>query len=126
MEKYIIWLHVTMHDIVFVKNLEGLKELFENEQSLWFAKFFLLGQQIFKGAPVAKLIDEVEVVGGFEHVIVSDDVRVGFDAAENVDFVDGALLQFFILSKACNWNNLDSVFFFIIRIYRSVDLSIDA
>lgn len=56
------------------------------------AKLFLLREEALQGTPIAVLVDEVKVVGSFEHVIVSDDVLMAFDVAENVNFVDCALL----------------------------------
>lgn len=81
-----------MHDVVLVQDLKGLKELFEDEKCVGFGKFTLLGQQVFEGASVAVLVDEIEVIGGFEHVKIFDDVGMSFDVGENVDLVDSAFL----------------------------------
>jgi predicted HAD superfamily phosphohydrolase len=50
-----------------------------------------LFEQIFKCALIAELIHEIEVVGGFEHVEVLDDVWGSLDISKNVDFVDDAV-----------------------------------
>lgn len=43
MEEDIIGLHVSVHDVVLVKDLEGLEELFEDEKCLRFCEFGLFG-----------------------------------------------------------------------------------
>lgn len=34
MKKYIIWLHIAVHDIVLIKYLKSLQKLFEDEKSV--------------------------------------------------------------------------------------------
>lgn len=51
----------------------------------------MFAEKAFKGASITEFVDEIEVVGGFEHVVVFDDVGVCFDVGEDVDFVDCAL-----------------------------------
>jgi len=41
MEKYVVWLHVSVHDVVLVKHLEGFQQLLEDEESILFRKFSL-------------------------------------------------------------------------------------
>lgn len=50
---------------------------------------------------------------------------VGFDAAEDIYLVDGALLQLFVLSKTSDGDDLDRVLLFIRVVDGSVDLPID-
>ena len=91
MEEDIVRFHIPVHNVVFIEDLEGLKQLLEDEEGIGFWEFTLLAQQVLKSASVAVLVDEVEVIGGFEHVEIFDDVGVGFDIGEDVDFVDSAL-----------------------------------
>ena len=48
--------------------------------------------KFIEGSSVAELVDEVEVVGSFEHVDVFDDVGAGLEGGEDVDLVHGAFL----------------------------------
>lgn len=124
-EEDVVGLHVAVHDVVLVEDLEGLKHLLEDEEGLLLGELLLLGEESLEGAAVAVLVDEVEVVGGLEHVVVADDVRVDFDVAEDVDFVDRALLQLLVLPEARNGNHLDRVLLLVGVIDGSVDLAID-
>ncbi len=68
-----------MHDVVFIEDLEGVDELFEDEEGLFFGHHSILPQHAFEGTAVAVLVDEVEVVWGLEHVDVLDDMLVFLD-----------------------------------------------
>ena len=74
-----------MHDVVARENLKGLYDLLEVVQSAFFGEGSLLLHQFVQSAAVAVLVDEVEVVGSFEHVDVLDDVLVLLDVGEDVD-----------------------------------------
>ncbi len=75
---------------------------------------------------VTVLIDEIEIVGGFEHVEIADDVFVDFDVGEDVDFIDGAFFEFFVLSEFGNWDDFDGVFFLVFVVYGAVDFAVDS
>ncbi len=124
MKEYIVRFHVTVHDVVFIEDLEGLEELFEDEQSIGFWELDLLGEEVLEGATVAVLIDKVEIVGCFEHVVVLDDIGVAFYVGEDVDLVDRALLQLLILFKFIDGDHLYRVFFFVVVVYRSIYFTI--
>ena len=102
-----------MHDVVFVEYLEGVYELFEDEECLSFWNDSLFPEESFKGASIAVLIDEVEVVRGFEHVDILDDMLIFFDIGEDVDFVDGAFFQFFVFLEASDFDDFDCVLFIV-------------
>ena len=51
---------------------------------------------------------------------------IRLDIGQNIDLVYSALLKFLVLSKLDDWNDFDSVLFFIVVIYCSVDLTIDS
>ena len=89
-EEDVIGLEVPMHDVVLVEDLEGFEELFEDEEGFFFLEGVFLPEEPLQSAAVAVLVDEVEVVLGFEHVVVGDDVFVFLDVGEDVNFVDGA------------------------------------
>jgi len=80
-----------MHDIVLVKDLESIDELLEDKEGVSFGNNSLLAEHSFKGASIAVLIDEVEVVGSFEHIDVLDDMLILLYIGEDVDLIDGAL-----------------------------------
>lgn len=126
MKEYIVRFHVAVHDVVFIEDLEGLEELFEDEQSIGFWEFDLLGEEILEGTTVAVLIDKVEIVGCFEHVVVLDDIGVAFYVGEDVDLVDCALLQLLILFKFIDGDHLYRVFFFVVVVYGSIYFTIHA
>jgi hypothetical protein len=81
-----------VHDVVLVEDLEGVDELFENEKGLFFWYDSIFAEHALEGASVAVLVDEVEVVGSFEHVDVLDDVLIFLDVSEDVDLINGTLL----------------------------------
>ena len=62
MKEDIVRLHISMHDVVLVQDLKGLKELFEDEEGVGFGELTLLGEKVLEGASVAVLIDKVEVI----------------------------------------------------------------
>ena len=80
-----------MHDVVLIEHLEGLKQLFEDKQRILLWQLALLIEKSLESAAVAEFVDEVEIVGSLEHVIVFDDVGVGLDVGEDIDLVDSAL-----------------------------------
>lgn len=80
-----------MHDVVLIEDLEGFDELFEDEEGLFFCDDPFFAEHAFEGASVAVLVDEVEVVGRFEHVDVLDDVLIFLDVGQDVDLVHRAL-----------------------------------
>lgn len=100
-----------MHDVILVEHLKGLKQLFENEQGLFFGEDALPFEDAFESSAVAVFVDEIEIVGSFEHVNILDDVVVLFDVGENIDFVDCALFEFFVFFEASDLNHLDCVLF---------------
>lgn len=100
--------------------------MFKYLEGFLFAEFLLLGQHVFECAPIAEFIDEVEVVGGFEHVVVPDYVRVRLNAAQDVDLVDRALLQFLILPELGDGDHLDGVLLLVGVVDGPVDLPVHA
>ena len=113
-----------MHDVVLVEDLEGVDELLEDEQRLLFGDDAVLAEDALEGAAVAVLVDEVEVVGGLEHVDVLDDVLVLLDVGEDVDLVDGALLQLLVLLEAPHLDHLHRVLLVVVLVYRPEHLPV--
>ena len=113
-----------MHDVVFVEDLEGVDELLEDEQGGFFRHHPILPEHAFEGAAVAVLVDEVEVVGGLEHVDVLDDMLVLLDIGQNVDFVDRALLELLVLLEPPHLDHLHRVLLAVVLVYGAVDLPV--
>lgn len=44
MEEDIVRFHISVHNVVFVEDLEGFKELLEDEEGIGLGEFPLLGQ----------------------------------------------------------------------------------
>lgn len=114
-----------MHDIVFIEYLKSLQQLLEDKQGMLLGQFDLLGEQVLESATVAIFIDEIEVVGGLEHIVVFDDIGVILDVGKNVDLINRALLQLFVLLEFVYGDHLDRVLFLVVVVYRAVDLAVD-
>lgn len=126
MEKNIVRFHVSMHNIVFIKNLKRIKKLLKNKQSFRLSEFFFLSQEVLKSATIAILINKIEVVVCFQHIVVTDDMLIGFDAAQNVYLIYSTLLQLFVLSKTRYWNHFYCVLFFISVIDCTIYFAVDS
>lgn len=126
MEKYVVRLEISVHDVVLVQYLEGFEELFENQEGGLFREFSLSGKQTLQSTSIAVLVNEVKIIGCFEHVEVADDVLVDFDVGEDVDFIYRALLEFFILSELGDGNYLHCVLLLVVVIDCTVDFSVDS
>jgi hypothetical protein len=126
MEKYVVRLEISVHDVVLVQYLEGFEELFENQEGGLFREFSLSGKQTLQSTSIAVLVNEVKIIGCFEHVEVADDVLVDFDVGEDVDFIYRALLEFFILSELGDGNYLYCVLLLVVVIDCTVDFSVDS
>lgn len=115
-----------MHDVTFRQHFEGLDDLPEITESFlfWEGTFFL--HEFVESASVAELVDEVEVVGSFEHVYVLDDVGTGGEARKDVDLVDCAFLEFGDLPELFSLNYLDGHFLLGDHVDCLVDLCVDS
>ena len=63
-----------MHDVVFTEKSEGIQNLPQVFDGFFFRQRAFFFKKNVKAAPIAKLIYEVEIVGGFEHVDILDDM----------------------------------------------------
>lgn len=68
-----------MHDVAAGEYPKGFDDLSEEEQCAFFWEGAFLLHEFVKGAAVAVLIDEVEVISSLEHVDVFDDVGAGLE-----------------------------------------------
>lgn len=113
-----------MHDVVLVENLEGLKELLINKQSLLFGKHTLLFEDAFESTAVAIFVDKVEIVRSFEHVNVLDDVLMLFDVCQDINLVYSTLLEFFVFLKSADFDNFYCVLFGVQLVSRPVHFAV--
>ena len=79
MEENVVGLEVSVHDVILIKNLEGLKELLKDQESALLIQNILLPQHSLESASIAILIDEIKIVLRLQHIKVSDDVTVFLD-----------------------------------------------
>ena len=81
-----------MHDVVFIKYLKSIDKLLEDKQRLFFGNDSIFPEHSFQSAPVAVLVDKIEITGCFEHIDVLNNMLIFFDIGEYIDFVDGTFL----------------------------------
>jgi hypothetical protein len=115
-----------MHDVILIEYLKGIDELLEDEQSPLFRNDSIFPEYSLERASIAVLVDEVEVVGGLEHVHIFDDMLVFFDIGEDVDLIDGALLELLVLLESADLYNFDRVLFVVVFVDGAEDLAVGA
>lgn len=128
-QENVVGFEVPVHDIVLVKDFEGLEQLSEElQRSLqWESRpIRVLLNVRAEGAPIAELIHEVVVVGGFQHVQVPNDMRRGLHVRKRLYLVDGAFLQLGYLFELGNFDNFDSHHLFGDHMDALVDLAVGA
>ena len=77
MHEDVVRFDIAMHNVVPREDFESLHDLSEINQTFFLRQWSFFLEQFVKGSSVAELIDEVEVVGSFEHIDVLDDVGAG-------------------------------------------------
>ena len=115
-----------MHDIVFVKNLESFNKLFKNQQGSSLIKGMLFSKHSFQSSSIAVFINKVEIILGFKHIKVSDDMFVLLNICQDINFMDCAFLEFFVCQKFPDFDHLDSILFIVNFIDCSIDFAIGA
>lgn len=117
MEENIPWLQIPMHDILRRQNLERIDNLRQIPQHSWFRNHPHLLDLLLQSPFVAELVEEVEVVGGFEDLDEPDYVGAA-DFAQDLDLVKSALLEFPVLFEFVDVDDFDG--------YGSVGVGVDA
>jgi len=115
-----------MHNVVLIEYLEGIDELLENQKSLFLGQGSFFSESALECASVAVFVDEIEIIRCFEHVDILNYVLILLDISQNVDLVDRAFLQFFVLFKPSHLDDLDGVFLVVIFIDGSENLTVSA
>lgn len=106
-----------MHDVVFFQYFEGLDDLLEVGERGCFWQYSFFSEKCFEGASVAVLVDKVEVIDCFEHVVVLDNVGTAFKIVEDVDLIVGAFLQFGVLFEFVSLDHFDCDFLLSFYVY---------
>lgn len=114
-----------MHDIVLIEDLKSLKELSKYKKGFFLRKSSLFFKDSLQSSTVTVFVNKIEIIRSFEHINILNDMFMFFDVCENIDLIDSTLLKFLVLSKLGNRNDFNSILFFIIVIYCSVNFSID-
>ena len=112
-----------MHNVVLVEYLESLQQLCEDLQRLFLREFNLLPDFCFQCFPIAKLIDEVEVVGSLKHLYEPDDVGTLLNLGEVSDLVSRALLESRVLLELLYRDDLDGEILVVESINALIDLA---
>lgn len=107
MQEDVVWFDITVHYIVLGEHFEGLDNLAKVTQCplLWERPF--AEHQLVQGAPIAILVDEIEVVSSLEHVNILDDEGAALQRGQYVDFIDRALFQLGDLPEFLGLHHLD-------------------
>ena len=83
-----------------------------------------LAKHALESATVAELVDEVEVVWGFQHVDILNDVLVLFYVGEDVDFINCAFLKLLVFLEAPHLDHLNRILLVVILVNRPIHLTI--
>ena len=108
-EEDVVGLQVPMHDVELVENLERLHQLGKDSQRLLLPELSLLLQLAVESLAIAELVNEVEVVGGFEHLDKLDDVGALLDPGEVPDLIGRAFLEAGVLLELLDGDDLDGI-----------------
>jgi len=115
-----------MHDVVFSQNPESLNDLFEVNQSSFFRERSFFLHEFIKSSSITILIDEVKVVGSFEHIDILDNIGAVLKSREDVDLIDRAFLQFRYLSEFFCLHDFNSYFLFCSHVNCLIHFCVDS
>ena len=125
MKEDIIWFDIPVHDITSGEDFEGLEDLPKVDEGFLFGEDSLFLHEFVESTAVAVFIDEVEIISGFEHVDVLDNVGAVLESGEDVDLVDRALFQFGYLFELLGLDDLDGDLLLVDQVDGLVDLGVD-
>jgi hypothetical protein len=123
MEEDVGGFEVPMQYFFSVKELKGRTELREDFDGFLFGEFLLGFDEVGKGAAIAELVYEVDVVVGSEHLDELDDVGVT-DFGEDADLVVGELAQFGSLFEFVNVHHLHCIKVLCFSVLGAVDIAV--
>ena len=105
MHEYVIWFQVSMHNILFSENSEGLNHLSKIYNCSSFCKRPFLLHESIKGSPITEFINKIEIIDSFQHIDILNNIRTVLHRGQNIDLIDCAFLKFWYLFKLISMNN---------------------
>lgn len=96
-----------MHDVGLDQYLKSLHQILEIPNSLLLTEMPLPLDLLVQSTAIAKLIDEVVIVGSLENLDESDHMGSILDLGQGLDFIDGEFLEFRAELKLLHLDDLD-------------------
>ena len=123
MKEDVAGLEVPMHNVSVGEHLECLEYLGKVDKHLGLRQRPTFFNLLFECALVTELVEEVEVVGCFQDLDELYDVR-GLRHGEDLNLVESALFQFWVLSELADVNDFDCYFPLGFGVDAPVDLAV--
>ena len=124
MQEQILRLEIPMHDVMFIQHAKSLNNLREIRQCYLFRETSFFLEHFLKSTTVAVLIYEVEIIDSLEHIEVFDDMLAGLEIGQDVDLIEGALLQLRKLFKLIRFDHLYGHFLLVLHVDCPVDCGV--
>lgn len=96
-----------MHDVGLDQNLKSLQQILEIPNRLLLTEVPLSLDLLVQSAAIAKLIDEVVIVGSLENLDESNHMGSIFDLRQGLDLIDGEFFEFRAELKLLHLDDLD-------------------
>lgn len=122
MHEYILGFEVAVDDTKLQKLDEPSQNISEHTKSPHFGQILLPAEEVFQVAVLAKFLDDVIVVGGFEHVEETHDV-LSPELLHDRDFPLEPLHQVFVALDQGFWHHFDGNDCFCLSVKSLVDLA---
>lgn len=68
-----------MHNVILIEHLKSVNQLFEDKECLFFCYHFIFTKYTLESAAITVFINKIEVVGGFKHIDILDDMLIFLD-----------------------------------------------
>lgn len=121
MQEQILRLEIPMHDVMFIQHAKSLNNLRKIRQCYLLRETSFFLEHFLKSTTVAVLIDKVKIIDSLEHIEVFDDMLAGLEIGQDVDLIEGALLQ---LRKLFELVSLDHLYGYLLLVLH-VDCPVD-
>lgn len=112
-----------MHDVGLDQNLKSFQQILEIPNRLLLTEMSLSLDFLVQSAAIAKLIDEVVIVGSLENLDKSDHMGSIFDLRQGLDLIDSKFFEFRAELKLLHLDDLDGYSLPVLLVDRLVDLS---
>ena len=93
-EEDVVGFYISVKNVVLVKWSQSIDELSKNRKGLFFGEGTSISQKIFQGATLAELIDQVDIVGTFDHFNKFDNINILFKSPQSLYLIFHELWQF--------------------------------